>query len=255
MKIMITAVAIVSASLGLPRFALAESTPNAPYISISGQGNVQAQPDMATLVIDVRVAQAQASDAKKQVDARVAHYFDFLHQQGITDKEINAANVVTDVQYDDSDHGKPKQVGYQASRHVTVTLHQLSKLNTLLDGALAAGLNEIRSVSMGVEHPEHYQQQARQAAIRDALVKAKEVAAGFNATLGSVWSIDYQTPPSQMMPRIRMMSVQASATQTTPDHTYQQQKLDFSDKVDVVFTLNTHSLGAEPDDHTPPTNP
>ncbi|WP_342456325.1 SIMPL domain-containing protein, partial [Klebsiella pneumoniae] len=39
--------------------------------------------------------------------------------------------------------------GYRAVRTVEVTLRQLDKLNGLLDGALKAGLNEIRSVSLG----------------------------------------------------------------------------------------------------------
>lgn len=38
-------------------------------------------------------------------------------------------------------------------RTVEVTLRQLDKLNSLLDGALKAGLNEIRSVSLGVAQP------------------------------------------------------------------------------------------------------
>ncbi len=41
-------------------------------------------------------------------------------------------------------------------RTVEVTLRQLDKLNGLLDGALKAGLNEIRSVSLGVAQPDAY---------------------------------------------------------------------------------------------------
>ncbi len=37
--------------------------------------------------------------------------------------------------------------GYRAVRTVEVTLRQLDKLNSLLDGTLKAGLNEIRSVA------------------------------------------------------------------------------------------------------------
>lgn len=231
--------------------AVADALPNAPYISISGQGSVQAQPDMATLVIEVNASNAKAEQAKKQVDQRVARYFDFLHQQGITDKDIDAANVTTQAQYDYSDRGKPKLTGYQASRRVTVSLHQLAKLNTLLDGALAAGLNEIRSVSMGIEHPERYQQQARQAAIADAIAKGKSLASGFDATLGSVWSVTYQAQSSVPMPMVRMMSAKASSPDTTADQTYQQQKLDFNDEVAVVFTLHPQAVDAAPGDHTP----
>jgi len=255
MKKQLTAVALLGASIGLMTSVSAETTPNAPHLSTSGQGTVQAQPDMATIVIEVNAANAQASQAKKQVDSRVAKYFDFLHQQGVTDKDINAANVTTHAEYDYSQRGKPKLTGYQASRTVNVTLHQLAKLNTLLDGALAAGLNDIRSVSMGVDHPEQYQQQARQAAVNDAITKAKGLAAGFNASLGSVWSVNYQTQRDVAMPMVRMMSAKASAAETTSDQTYQQQKLDFTDNVEVVFTLNPRSLGAGPDGHSQPKNP
>lgn len=252
MKKRFIAMTLLGASLGAITSASAEVTPNAPYLSTTGQGQVQAQPDMATIVIEVNATQAQASQAKKQVDSRVAKYFDFLHQHGITDKDINAANVTTHAEYDYSQHGKPKLTGYQASRSVNVTLHQLAKLNTLLDGALAAGLNDIRSVSMGVDHPEQYQQQARQAAINDAIAKAKGLASGFNASLGSVWSINYQTQRNVAMPMVRMMSARAASADTTAEDTYQQQKLDFTDNVEVVFTLNTRALGAAPDDHTQP---
>ena len=54
-------------------------------------------------------------------------------------------------------------------RTVEVTLRQLDKLNGLLDGALKAGLNEIRSVSLGVAQPDAYKDKARKAAIDDAV--------------------------------------------------------------------------------------
>lgn len=254
MKKVAVALGVLISSLSVVPIVRADSVPNAPYISTTGQGTIQAQPDMATLVIEVAASNASAQQAKKQVDSRVARYFDYLHQQGISDKDINAANVTTQAQYDYSEHGKPKLTGYQASRHVTVSLHQLGKLNTLLDGALAAGLNEIRSVTMGVEHPEQYQQRARQAAITDAITKGKSLAAGFDARLGSVWSVNYQTRTAVALPMVRMLSAQAATAQTSAEQTYQQQQLDFSDQVEVVFTL--HPLNdAIPDDHKSKANP
>jgi uncharacterized protein YggE len=69
-------------------------------------------------------------------------------------------------------------------RTVEVTLRQLDKLNSLLDGALKAGLNEIRSVSLGVAQPEKYKDEARKAAIDDAIHQAQQLASGFNSKLG-----------------------------------------------------------------------
>src|SRR5699024_12503161 len=65
---------------------------------------------------------------------------------------------------------------YRAVRTVEVTLRQLDKLNSLLDGALKAGLNEIRSVSLGVAQPDAYKDKARKAAIDNAIHQAQELA-------------------------------------------------------------------------------
>lgn len=76
-------------------------------------------------------------------------------------------------------------------RTVEVTLRQLDKLNSLLDGALKAGLNEIRSVSLGVAQPDAYKDKARKAAIDNAIHQAQELANGFHRKLGPVYSVRY----------------------------------------------------------------
>lgn len=230
-----------------------EQLPNAPHISVTGKGEVTAQADMATLIIEVNVHNNQVSQAKKQVDAQVARYFTYLHQQGVTDNDIDAANVSTQPIYDYSQQGKAKLNGYQASRQVTVTLHQLAKLNPLLDGALASGLSEIRSVTLGVAQPQRYQQQALQAAISDAISKAGTLAKGFAASLGPVWSINDQTQSLAPTPRI-MLSAKAALSDTAVDSTYQQTKLNFNNEVQVVFTLHP-SADAVHDDHKPVAHP
>ncbi len=228
--------AILAGSLSsLP--ALAGEVPDSPHISTSGHASVQAAPDMATLSIVVQLTAQQAADAKKQVDARVAKYFDFLHSQGIENKDIDAANINTQPQYDYSKQGKPQLTGYQATRQVTVTVRKIDKLNDLLDGALKGGLNEIRSVTPGVADAARYQQQARQEAIKDAISQARALAAGFHAELGPVWSIDYHSESVRPQPVMRMYAMAKASADTTPQETYQQQTINFDDQLNVVFEL------------------
>lgn len=217
--------------------ALAGEVPDSPHISTSGHASVQAKPDMATLSIVVQLTAQQAADAKKQVDARVAKYFDFLHSQGIENKDIDAANISTQPQYDYSKQGKPQLMGYQATRQVTVTVRNIDKLNDLLDGALKGGLNEIRSVTPGVADAARYQQQARQEAIKDAISQAQVLAAGFHAELGPVWSIQYHTENARPQPVMRMYALAKASADTTPQETYQQQSINFDDELNVVFEL------------------
>lgn len=125
-------------------------------------------------------------------------------------------------------------------RSVTVTLRDLSKLNELLDGALEAHLNEIESVTFGVLKPELYREQARQAAIKNAIEQATSVAKGFGVQLGAVYSINYQSQSIESEQReIRYYYAAKAAMQPKAEiqHTYEQPKVYFSDNVSVVFNL------------------
>ena len=147
MKFKVIALAALMGISGMA--AQANELPDGPHIVTSGTASVAAVPDIATLAIEVNVAAKDAATAKKQADERVAQYISFLELNQIAKKDISSANLRTQPDYDYQD-GKSILKGYRAVRTVEVTLRQLDKLNSLLDGALKAGLNEIRSVSLGV---------------------------------------------------------------------------------------------------------
>ncbi|MFP1829466.1 oxidative stress defense protein [Lonsdalea quercina] len=217
--------------------ATANELPNGPHIVTSGSASVDATPDIARLAIEVSVSSKDAADAKKQADARVAQYFDFLAKQGIDKKDINAANIRTQPEYDYLKTGGSVLKGYSAVRQVEVTVRHLDKLNELLDGALKAGLNEIRTVDLSVSHPDTYRDQARQKAIEQASSQAKALAGGFKATLGPIYSIRYHVANYQPVPVARMLKASDAAVQTMASQTYEQQTIHFDDQVDVVFEL------------------
>ncbi|MBU4683838.1 MULTISPECIES: oxidative stress defense protein [Cedecea] len=227
----------LAAMMGLGSVSVqAGELPNGPHVVTSGTASVDAVPDIATLAIEVNVSAKDAASAKKQADDRVAQYLGFLQKNGVEKKDINAANLRTQPEYDYLKDGKTQLKGYRAVRQVEVTLRQLDKMNELLDGALKAGLNEIRSVSLGVSHPEEYKDKARKEAINDATRQAKLLAEGFNSKLGSVYSVRYHVSNYQPAPMVRMMKADAAAPVSAQD-TYDQQTIQFDDQVDVVFEL------------------
>lgn len=233
----LTKLALAALIFTSPFAAVADELPNGPHVVTSGQASVDATPDIATLAIEVGVSSKDASEAKKQADSRVAQYFDFLQKNGIDKKDINAANLRTQPEYDYLKDGKSELKGYRAVRQVQVTLRQLDKLNELLDGALKSGLNEIRSVELGVANPDGYRDKARQAAIENATHQAGELAKGFNAQLGPVYSIRYHVANYQPMPMARMFKTADAAPMSSAAQTYEQQSIHFDDQVDVVFEL------------------
>ena len=235
------ALAAMMSMSALPYAALAWEVPNGPHVVTSGQATVDARPDIATLSIMVNVSSKEAADAKKQADDRVAQYFDFLQKNGIEKKDIDAANLSTQPEYDYTKEGKSILKGYRAVRQVQVTLRQLDKLNELLDGALKSGLNEIRSVELGVTNPDSFKDQARKAAMDNATKQAASLAEGFNAKLGPVYSIRYHVANYQPMPMARMYKAAAAPADTTAQQTYEQQSIHFDDQVDVVFEIKPNT--------------
>lgn len=235
--------AIVLASvfaLGLPSVALAALEPEGPHITTSGNATIKATPDMATLSIQVNEKAKDAAEAKKQVDARIAQYFDFLKKNGVEKEDIDAANIRTQPNYEYDKKAERSVIkGYSATRSVTVKIKKLEQLNTLLDGALAAGLNEINNVEFGVNDPEQYRAKARDVAIKNAISQASSVAKGFGSELGAVYSINYRSPEAALYPvaRMKMGVMAASAPDAAVQETYEQQSIEFKDYVDAVFEL------------------
>jgi uncharacterized protein YggE len=225
----------------LPLALQAAEVPEGPHVVTSGTSSVDAIPDIATLAIEVSVSSKDAAQAKKQVDERVAQYFDFLQKNNIEKKDISAANLRTQPEYDYLKTGESVLKGYRAVRQVQVTLRQLDKLNELLDGALKSGLNEIRAVELGVAKPDVYREQARQKAIENATQQAASLAKGFNAKLGPVYSIRYHVANYQPMPVARMYKSAGAAAESDAAQTYEQQSIHFDDQVDVVFELQRNA--------------
>ncbi|MDQ8039759.1 MAG: oxidative stress defense protein [Rickettsiella sp.] len=215
----------------------ATEMPQGPHLSTTGIASVDVPPDMATIVIEVSSSAKDAAAAKRQVDMRITHYFDFLHKNGIENKDINAANLITQPEYDYQKSGTAVLKGYRAVRQVQVTLRQIDKLNVLLDGALKLNLNEIQSVRLGVANPTIYHEQALKKAIDNAIFQATSLADGFKVNLGPVYSIQYQMNNDQPpMPRPLFLRV-GNASETNPAQTYEQQRIHFKEQVDVVFEL------------------
>lgn len=241
MKLKALALVAIMGTGAMTGLVRAGEVPNSPHVVTSGQASVEARPDIATLSIVVDVLSKDAADAKKQADDRVAQYFDFLQNNGIDKKDIDAANLSTQPEYDYTKDGKSVLKGYRAVRQVQVTLRQLDKLNGLLDGALKSGLNEIRSVELGVANADSYKDQARKAAIINAIQQANDLAEGFNAKLGSVYSIRYHVANYQPMPMARMYKAAAVQADTSAQQTYEQQSIHFDDQVDVVFEIKPNT--------------
>ncbi len=205
-----------------------------PHLTTSGYGEVIAKPDMATFSVSVVESTMTAEQAKSKVDDVVERFIRSLKQAGVSDSDIASSNLYLTPQYHYPKDERPELVGYRASRNVTVTVKVLDKLNKFLEVALVDGINQIDNIQLKVSDEATYQEQARQAAIRDANQKAQSLAKGFNKELNDVWEIRYNNNNTQP---VLLKSMKMDSSRIESD-SYQDSSITIRDRVEVVYKLD-----------------
>lgn len=209
---------------------------NSPHIAVAGYGKIIAEADEAKVTFQTMSTQLKSADAKRDVDNRVNELLDIMLSNLDIDKDdIVASGISLQPEYE-YDRNERIFKGFRANRAVTVTLRDLDGLNTLLDTALGAGVDEIANILLQSSREEAHRLAAREAAVADSKEKAEALARAYGAKLGPVYSIHYQQPQVQPVVAERTMMALEAASTSRPGR-YVGHTVTFEDTVSVVFTL------------------
>lgn len=216
-----TATLALLIALSTPAFA--EEAPPPPHarpatITLSGEGSVFAEPDMATLSAGVVT---QADTARAALDANneaLGKVLDAFRKAGIADRDLqtNGFSVQPRMVYPDQSKGdaKPPHIaGYEVRNNVSVKVRDLDKLGAVLDAAVTSGGNQIDGLSFGISKEDTLTDEARKKAVADARHKAELYAEAAGVKLGKVRRIvegPVAQPPRPMM--MRAMAAKADSS-------------------------------------------
>jgi hypothetical protein len=99
---------------------------------------------------------------------------------------------------------------------MTAKVRDLDRLGSVLDGLVAAGVNEVQGAQMSASDPSAAEHDALRAAVAAAQAKAEVIAAAAGVTLGEIRRLEEEAdvggPP---MPKIGMMRMVESADVAT----------------------------------------
>jgi uncharacterized protein YggE len=219
-------------------------------ISVSADGKITAVPDLATVDLGVMTQAATATDAKNQNDTKVNQIIAFVKQQGIAAADIQTQqlNLYPQQSYggvmvpgDASSIQVPKVTGYQAQQTVEIKVHGVDKdqsvLEKVLDGAVNNGANEVDGVNFSFNSPDALQQQAQEAAIANAKVKAQALAKAAGLSLGKVVSVSETSSgfPTPMPYALAAMAPNSAQTSVAPD--IQPGSQDVTETMSVTFEV------------------
>lgn len=235
--ILVTLLAL--AGLALAACGAAPSVPaasgNQPprTVSVSASGIAYATPDIATIQIGVQQDSPNAGAAIAAVTEQATAIVDAVKAIGVADADIQTSKYSVSPQTRYDDNGRPIDTVYVVNYTLSVTFRDLTQVGPGLTAVTDAGANTIYGITFGVQNPAAVLAQAREQAMAEARARAEQLAAGFNAELGEVYTIT-EYSDSQPIPVARYDAVEAPSFRALPIEGGQNS---FSVEVSVTYTL------------------
>jgi len=182
---------MLTAALALPMTALpGTARADTATITVTGEATVAVQPDVATLSLGVTTQGPTATAAMAANTAALAVVMDRLRAAGIAGRDLQTSNLSLNPNWVGYDSGQtPTIAGYTANNMLTVRVRALDSLGAVLDAAITDGANTLNGLTFELSEPGPKMDEARRAAVADAIARATLLVEAAGANLGPVMSI------------------------------------------------------------------
>ena len=181
--------AALAAPLSMPVAAQDMRIDPPGLITVTGEGRVDSRPDMATVTLGVETMADTANAALAENTGATQKVLEKLKASGIAARDIQTSNLTLGPRWDHQSGQAPKMAGFVASNMVTVTVRELNMLGGVLDAVVSNGANTFNGLSFGLTDPRPKQDEARRAAVADAMARAKLFADAAGVKLGPLQSL------------------------------------------------------------------
>jgi len=188
----------------------------APAISVSGEANVSAAPDLAQIDGGVTSEARTAREASEANNAAMGKVLLALKGAGIDEKDYQTSRLALQPQYAATgpNRAAPQIAGYRASNRVTIKVRDVAKVANVIDTLVGAGANEIGGINFIVTQASKALDEARAKAVADARRKAEIYAKAAGVTLGEPISISEEGAASPPIFRSKMAAPMAGNAPT-----------------------------------------
>ncbi|MEM8950179.1 MAG: SIMPL domain-containing protein [Pseudomonadota bacterium] len=175
--------------IGLTAWSVHADDDQPGRITVTGRGEAQAEPDIATMSIGVQTDAKAPGEALSENARRMIAVMQRLKDAGIEDRDLRTSQLaIWPIRADSRQPGSFD--GYRVTNQLTVTIRDIDRVGPILDQTVTDGANSFSGPSFGIDEPEPLLQAARDAAVKDAIAKAERYAAAAGVELGDVMSID-----------------------------------------------------------------
>lgn len=207
-------------------------------ISVSGQGEIQAEPDRAFVTLGVEARKPGMEEARAEVTKTVEAVMKLTRELKIDPKHVRTTRVNVQPEYNwNNDARERRLIGYYVSRQIEIDLRDLEKLGRLLERSFDLGVNQVGDPRLDSSRRRDLEREALGKAVEDARLNAEAVAKAAGARLGPPRTIAASS--GFVPPPIPLMRGKALMTEAASDaaQTYQSGQMAFNANVQVEYDL------------------
>ena len=191
-------------------------------ITVVGQGSVSVKPDIARVSLGVETSAETIGEAVAENQDIMESILAALEDIGVDSKDIQTMNYSIRLDRYPEQFGRVEsateepQPVYRVSNMVSVTIRDLDSVGSVLDAVIEAGANDIWGINFAVDDPAQSQDEARAAAIEDALARAGALAESNGVELGPVMSVSEIVGATPISKAVVMESAAAGGGPISP---------------------------------------
>ncbi len=182
-------------------------------ISVTGQGTVYAEPDVAMLNVSIDIQDTDLGKATNEANSVIVKVKKVLKSLNVAEEDIRTSsfNVWPQQRYDLE--GNPTVEGYQVNHVLGVTVRDIESVGKVLTESINAGANGVNNIRYTFSDDSELEKQAREKAMLNAREKAEQLAELAEASIVGVMSISEQTGFDSPVasPRFEVMSAVAES--------------------------------------------
>lgn len=186
-------VEIMSVAGGIGRSGI----PATDTITVQGEGQATAAPDVARVSFTVEHTSATVADAQAATTKQANDAIEYVKGQDVAEKDIKTLSYNISPQYSYPNPcppgaicpayiGSPKITGYQVSQTIQVTMRDLSAVGELIGGLGKLGVQNLYGPSFALDDATSGYSAARADAISKAKAQAKVLASQLGVRLGKI---------------------------------------------------------------------
>jgi uncharacterized protein YggE len=223
-----------------PGAALADPRP-APHITVVGEGEMAASPDMAILSLSVL---READTARAALDAdnkAMADVIDAMKGAGVADRDLQTSGLAIDPRYsaakpNGEQQEEPRIIGYRAVNTLTVRVRDLGKLGAIIDKSVSLGVNQGGGITFTNDDMSKPMEEARKRAMMDAIARAKTLTEAAGVKTGKIIEISEQS--YRPVPQPMAMKARSFAAAPADSVPVQAGENTYHATVTVTFEIN-----------------